>query len=827
MTEDLKEEQVEFTPAPGTLTACDVHSGPCYTEDPTSEFSLTTQEKRALLELATIAAQTDTAARRVQVEQAWEARWFLRGYQHLLPKRGGGWSLPGDSRWSVNAASDQNGLYSTNIYKKNHDIVIAALSSDTPRVQFFPRDPDQGPDVIAAENANKYKYCWAKSNDLNKKMSEIASYFWTDSLSVLYTRSVADGPHFGYIDTDELDPEVPEDENNELDSEFDNETTAPAPKQGAPRVREITSVYGALEAKLPISVQCQSDMGWLQIYTEVDIAIARARYPWIAKKIKPSGAGPGEVQLDRIARMNVKLALPGSYVTGDSMVRDATIQKTWVRPSMFMDDAAKNCRDSFLEKFPNGVLVECAGSEFACAYPESMDDCITILHSTPGDGQSRAAMGSSLISVQKRYNTAIDLQFDFLTKTVPHKYMDAYAFDVDAISAGRNTPGAYHPFQRVPGVPVSELIFTDPPITSQPQLGTVIEYFGGPLSEMLSGATPSLFGGATNTDTVGGIIIQRNQALQRYGPAWNAAKTGVAIACQQAVMAAAENGNGTITDTMPGGNRIKVEIEDLRGNTLCYPENDSDLPESHAQRESRFIELVQGAKDNPFYQKLLQSPKNAKIAKDAIRMSDLEVPGAASVEKQQAEFEILLKSGPAPNPQLTQVQEEIQKGTAEAAVNSDPQVTALLQQLQQMASTLPPQVSTVEVATDASEDHVTEAAVCFDWMNSADGRAFKNGDDAQRDAFANVKLHWTQHTAMVKQLAPPAPPPPMKINGNVAIDKLTPAVQAAVFSDIGLNINPDAFQSETPHEITQEASQPTVGGGTIKQKVSVARKPLQ
>ena len=40
-------------------------------------------------------------------------------------------------------------------------------------------------------------------------------------------------------------------------------------------------------------------------------------FPDKADKIKPGSAGAGENELDRIARINVALALEASYVTGD------------------------------------------------------------------------------------------------------------------------------------------------------------------------------------------------------------------------------------------------------------------------------------------------------------------------------------------------------------------------------------------------------------------------------------------------------------------------------------------------------------------------------
>lgn len=826
---------------PGELTATDVFSSPMWTDQAGSENSLTALEKNTLKALVSVCSQDDPTARIVQVEQSWEARLFLKGYQHLLARRGGGWNLPGDARTSVNVASNEAGLLSTNIYGQEHDIITAALSCDPPRVQFSPRNSDKGPDVTAADAANKYKYCWAKQNDWDKKVSEATSYLYTDGKAVLFTRSVAD-QRFGSVPKEE--GVVPEDENlpsttdstetTDIDSEFDTDTdTDTQTSTGDPRIVSVTSVFGTLETKTPITVNHLSDMQYFQLNAEVDVAIAKSRFYWIADKIKAAGdsTGGGD-DLARTARRNVMLAVPGIYVTGDSMIRDTTIQYTFIRPSMFMDDKAKVCRESFMKKFPKGVLVITAGSELACAYSVSMDDHLTIIHSSPGNGQNRRAMGSSLISVQKRLNKWLDLLDDYLVKGVPHKYYDSETFDIEAIALQKNVPGASHPFTRQPNVPLTELMGTDPAVEAPPALFQSIQYFAGPLAEQLSGALPSIFGGDINSNTVGAAKIQRDAALQRLGIAWKAIKAATATACQQAVICAAYNSNDAVSDTVQGQGRITVEMEDLKGNTLCYPEADSDFPESWTQRESRFTELVTLGQTNDFVKAILAQPKNAKIAKDAMRMSELEIPGATSVEKQQAEFEVLLKSGPVPNPQVQALQAKMEEGQqvvqtdAARGIPLDPQVSAQLQQMQQQAQSLPPEVSTVPVMPDESEDHAVEASVCQEWMISSEGRTYKNGNELQRDAWNNVHTHWMEHTAMAKKLTAPVPPPPPKATVTFDVSKMPPNVQAAVLQDYGINANPADFEQTQTHEVKQESEVPTADGGKLKQSISTAGKPL-
>src|ERR1700739_4469297 len=66
-----------------------------YTNVPFAD--LDPDEKTAVRELVKKAAKRDYPARLIEVIQAWEAALFYRGFQFLIPQRGGGWLIPGES----------------------------------------------------------------------------------------------------------------------------------------------------------------------------------------------------------------------------------------------------------------------------------------------------------------------------------------------------------------------------------------------------------------------------------------------------------------------------------------------------------------------------------------------------------------------------------------------------------------------------------------------------------------------------------------------------------------------------------------------------------
>ena len=201
------------------------------------------------------------------------------------------------------------------------------------------------------------------------------------------------------------------------------------------------------------------------------------------------------------------------------------------------------------------------------------------------------------------------------------------------------------------------------------------------------------------------------------------------------------------------------------------------------------------------------------------------VPGADAAEQQQGEFEILMKSGPLPNPQLQQITEQIM------AAQNDPEAMtpdgqAMLGQLQTAAQGLPPMISTVPVAQDNSENHVIHAAITLGMLTSATGRKLKYGDEEQQAIFQNLKLHWQEHIEMVQKLAPPTPIE-TKVSFTGDITKLPPDAQSKAFQAVGLQVSP---QELTPEDQTHEIKSTKEGldenGAKVKQEVSIAGKPL-
>jgi hypothetical protein len=229
------------------------------------------------------------------------------------------------------------------------------------------------------------------------------------------------------------------------------------------------------------------------------------------------------------------------------------------------------------------------------------------------------------------------------------------------------------------------------------------------------------------------------------------------------------------------------------------------------------MQLVDKSAANPALAQWIFSPSNLAETASALRMKNYKVAGASSVTKQQAEFEILLRSGPMPNPQLVQMQagvEKITSGMKDAAARGEqvpPEAVAMVAQVTQSMQALPPQVSTIPVVQDESENHLVEMTTCFDWLNSVEGQKLRFGNSKQQEGFANVHLHWQEHGLALKKITamnqPPQKPPSESIS--VDVSKMPPPIAVQALAKMQIQATPQMFdqQAETAlnHKVAGKA----------------------
>lgn len=767
-------------------------------EDMYGPDELGTDNVAAIKTMVDGSCKYEDAARIWEVIQAAEARLFDRGYQWLTNDKTGAWTIVGTSGGSgVGAGAitqqDKGKMWSINMYGARKDKIVAAVTVKDPVPEFFAKEPQSALDQQAAEQSEKYKHLWKMATNVRNLCVKIGGLFYTDDRVTLVTESIADAQRFGMED-------------------------------GKPAIREITRAYGKLECAVPMSIDEDDPLPWERREREIDLAVAKEKYSWVTNISANAGGG----QIARTCRLTVRNAVQNQTgFTSNATDRAVTETTWWVRPSQFRDIPDEGIRKLFRDICKDGARVVFIGGEFAYIRNEKMDDCLINLYSRDGTGQNRRAIGSNNLVVQKVLNYDFSLFNRYMTACVPRKMHDVNKINSEAIQQQRNDPAFSMPVNREGGEDISTYTGIEQVPTPPAQLKEFIDALTDDLPTVLDGASPSMFGGTDGTDTVGGITIQRDQALQVFGTPFNAMNWGIAISCGNAAKWAGKNRSGTASGMVPGVGRISVDMGALAGDTYCFPEADSGFPESEAEKEQRLKDFIDSG-GVPTVLAAAGDPMNFEAANKATKRFGITIPGTDSVRKQQEEFEVLLKTAPQPNPAYIQAQLQVQQVTEQGQNEPDaqtPEGQQAMQQLQQAASQIPPMISSVPVEQDASVNHVIEAATCFNKINSPEGQKLKR---EQPQIFENLMLHWQGHTDMASKLSAPPPPPIVKPGVTLAVDKLGPEAQSAVLEkEYGITVAPEQTQpSPDLHEITQEKEGVDAAGVPVKQKISYSGKSL-
>ena len=772
---------------------------------PVKNAEPTDDQKAALKFLVSKHKKRDYPARLIEVIQAWEAALFYRGFQFLIPQRGGGWLIPGESTGYGPTMQMDLALLPTNIYSARGQMIIAALTRTVPSVRFMPQEAVNDAQITAADSADKFVKVIARNNDLIMVQTDASRILWNDGRFGYWSRFVKDGQRFGWEEDDQPDDIVPEDEppdagvsnveaaagvetpeseetamesgeaghteegveRSDLEENPEQENIGTSDLEGGeeeveteeeesqeeenvpvsertPRGQEVRSAHGKLEMKLsPMMANDLEDVDALDFEYEVDVSRAKGMFPWIADDIKGGSFGLDEGEIARLARQNVKLGMQSTYVTSSSMADDVTISRTWLRPSTLME-AKEDVRDELIEMFPNGCLVVYAGDAFAYARNESMDDSWALGQAYSGDGQNRNAMGTSTMPIQKRLNNWLDLMNDFFVRAVPKKWMDNKVFNVEAIRAQTNVPGDVGPFKRVPGTPVTELIFVEPQVLPPPTLADFIKEYSGPLAELLSGAYPALAGGDVGTADSGvAIATQRDSALGRLAPTWHSIKNAEATSMKQLVRWGAKCRDKSINEKIPGGEVITLEVNDLKGNILCYAESDENFPETYTQKKNNFMQVFDSASKNPQLGEVFFNGANLDFLRKMTALKEIYIPQATAYQKQLGEIDLMMKQKMLPNPMKQQATEALEKFKG---MGVDPQQLAAAEQ---QIQSLPDEVCSIQIDKEV-DDHVTEAAACWQFLNGEEGRKAKKNNNK---SFMNVRQHFLDHQAAAQAKA--------------------------------------------------------------------------
>ena len=283
------------------------------------------------------------------------------------------------------------------------------------------------------------------------------------------------------------------------------------------------------------------------------------------------------------------------------------------------------------------------------------------------------------------------------------------------------------------------------------------------------------------------------------------------------------------------------------GSGKARASGDANFPQSWAEREAAWDKAMQSAEANPagMVAQIVNNPLTMAGMKQFLPKG-MQVPEADSVEKQRAEFDILLRTAPVDNPQFIKAEQAVAKLTplvqmgmqeaqmvAAQGLQFDPQkaqmlqqAQAMLQQAQQAVQTLPPIISSVPILP--TDHDATEALVCDQMINSPIGRRYANSKDPKTQAaFQNLVMHYNTHVENAKQKAmADVKPVTPKVSMTIDPSKLDPSAEAGALALAGIPVNPAEAQQGGMHELSTTEKGIGPSGSEIERTVKVAGKPL-
>jgi hypothetical protein len=651
-------------------------------------------------------------ARRMEVMQAWRARSFWREMQHLNWNWDGQcWDIIGPAGIGPTGTPDRDKdtavLYSTNMYQGFGESFIAIITQSVPSLRFEPEDPEEAADIETAKVGDDFKKYIQHENDPIQLMTKAAYYGWTDGRIHGWTRWGTDK------------------------------------RTGVDR--ELQSIYGTMEVKVPILEGEQCEYVYIQYSDEHNLAAVRSLVRKRAfedkayyKKIRGGATGNGQDVYERTARISVKQGISLKSAGGDMYSHLCTIQRTWMRPDAYLEDCVN---EEFLPKleqqFPGGVCVEFANGVYIGSKNCKQDDEWTVENIMEGDGSHRNAKGTCLVSVQERANDMINTTQDTFEKCQPAGHFDDKVFDTDAFQEQVSAPGQKYPVDMESlqqGDTLANHVFFEPAASVSPdQLGYLKELMTD-IPEFLTGISAILFGGGGSSDQSGkALSIQQAAAMGRIGLPFRVLKRFYAKMMEQAIRCASANRESDISIGIPDeqGNiePLAVRVGDLNGNVRCFPDSDENYPESWTSKRQTYMTLMQEGNADPVMHAILTNPRNQVLAKKLIGLQEMEIPDADAWNKQMVEINLMLQV--PPNPPQEQPPVPIPTPMGVATVQPPPT----------------PPTSTIPIDPEW-DNNAAEYMTVQIFINSAKGQRLAK---THPDGIANIKLHGAAHKQVLVQ----------------------------------------------------------------------------
>ncbi len=157
----------------------------------------------ALRELVVMYRQEGLVARRHEIRRIRQARLFWQGLQYAWWNPNDmNWHLPWEAKMYDDSALEDMPRYQfvTNLYQAFGLSFVSVISQDVPATRFYPQSTLIEADLTTAKAASEVASLIEQNNHVEKLLTGLGFYLWTDGKIGGYVRYVADGQRFGWRD---------------------------------------------------------------------------------------------------------------------------------------------------------------------------------------------------------------------------------------------------------------------------------------------------------------------------------------------------------------------------------------------------------------------------------------------------------------------------------------------------------------------------------------------------------------------------------------------------------------------------------------------------
>ena len=601
-----------------------------------------------------------------------------------------------------------------NVFRAYLESIIAALSVTVPPIKCFPDDADNPLDLSTARAGDKIAELVYRHNDVPLLWLHALFIFCTEGMVACYgypkedeeygtyekreykddeeTHQVTKCPECGFtIDDQQMTPEMqaihtkleqeedefmpgdtPDDikihdfiENHPEDEELCPSCLAmitPILSQEnlivtrlvgithEPKTRICLEAYGGLYVKVANYAKKQLDTPYLIWAYETHYSNAIEKYDHlhgkkfqeVAQKIK-SSTGPRD-PYEQWGRLSPQYQ-------GEYPMNTVTIRNAWLRPSAFNILSDIEEVRKLKKLYPNGAKVVLVNEEFAEAENEALDDCWTLTSNPLSDFIHHDPLGLLLVSIQEITNDLISLIIQTIEHGIGQTFADPAVLNFNAYRQMESVPGGIYEAVPKTGKSVKDAFHEIKTATLSPEVMPFAQNIQS-LAQLVSGALPSLFGGAIEgSETASQYSMSRAQALQRLQNVWKMFTIWWKQIFGKVIPMYIEEVQEDERDVQrkSDGSFInifirKAELEGKIGRVEL--EANENLPLTWSQQKDVLMQLLQAA--NPQILEILGAPENLPIIREAIGLTDFYIPGTEDVEKTYDDIKLLLNSAPLP-----------------------------------------------------------------------------------------------------------------------------------------------------------------------------------